>query len=252
LRARALNAVQAQLGSPETFVVESRENGAIVLRPTERLSKRLSQRALRRTMDVLSRRLNANGRAILHIERAGERRILVAGLLVDGPEDLRRLVAPGEVTIHLVLSASPDVVAAPAQSRVILAQPYPGSGFRTAIPVQRRAGLIGGDIARAETQPDAGGRMRLIFELNAEGQQRLCTLSRRNAGAQFALLLDEAVVAAPRIKGEMCGGRAQFDGLSPETASTVRALLSAGPLPAPLRVVSQGSGAPNLSRQTKT
>lgn len=95
------------------------------------------------------------------------------------------------------------------------------------------------------TEDEQTGQIVLSFQLDTSGTRTFCQITRKHIGQRFAVLLDGRVLTAPRINEAICGGTGQISGsFDAESARNLAVLLRAGALPAPLRVVSQGAGAP--------
>jgi preprotein translocase subunit SecD len=125
----------------------------------------------------------------------------------------------------------------------MIADPYPGVGDRAEV-VERRPRIVGHiESAHASTNASTG-EFVLVFRLDPEGRRLFCHVTREHRGQRFAILLDNQVLTAPMINEEICGGIGQISGsFTAQSASELAIMLSAGALPAPLKVIQQGVGA---------
>ncbi len=76
----------------------------------------------------------------------------------------------------------------------------------------------------------------MVFD--SEGRKLFEQITEANVNKQLAIILDDNVYSAPRIKEKISGGRAQIHGaFTLEEAKDIAATLKAGALPAPVKVM---------------
>ena len=79
------------------------------------------------------------------------------------------------------------------------------------------------------------------------GARRFAEITTQNVGRPFAIVLDGRILSAPVIREPITGGAGQISGrFSVAEAGVLSALLRAGALPAPLRVIEERSVGPDL------
>lgn len=130
-----------------------------------------------------------------------------------------------------------------------------------AIKVTDRNGkaALYGDIitdARKDFDQKSGGHPYISMTMNNEAAQKWRTLTRNNApqgnqkGRCIAVVMDNMVFSAPVVQGEISGGQSQITGdFSNEEADAIVAILSAGKLPAPARIVEENIVGPTLGQE---
>ena len=112
--------------------------------------------------------------------------------------------------------------------------------------VERRA-LISGDMLENAAPAFQDGQPVISFRLDNVGARRFCDVTRKNVGKPFAIVLDNAVLSAPVIREQICGGQGQISGgFTVEEANNLALLLRAGALPAPMAVVEERTVGPSL------
>lgn len=80
----------------------------------------------------------------------------------------------------------------------------------------------------------------ISIAFNSEGAKIFESLTEQNIGKQIAIFLDGQVISAPVVQAKISGGNAVISGqFTPEAARDLAALLNAGALPAPLKLISQ-------------
>jgi len=203
----------------------------------------LSERARRQIIQVLRRRIDYLGsRASVGTEDSGRLRIQTSEAAL--PEAVRNML-PQRLTFHLVRDSRADLIAAgEASPGTMIAQPY----FKGDQPelVEQRALLTGERLIRANPTIDPQTEVFVIsFQFDAEGTNLFCAITREHIGERFGVLVDGRVLTAPRINEEICGGTGQISGdFTAESANALALQLISGALPAPIRIVEEGVGAP--------
>ncbi len=88
------------------------------------------------------------------------------------------------------------------------------------------------------------------LEFNDEGAKKFGTLTTRNVGRQLAVVLDDVVQSAPVLREAITGGHCQISGnFSWKEAADLSAVLNAGALTAPIRVLEKRSVSPSLGAE---
>lgn len=81
---------------------------------------------------------------------------------------------------------------------------------------------------------------QIEIEFDSEGASIFEELSQANVGKPLAIVLDNSVISAPTVREKISGGRAVISGqFTVPEARNLAALLNAGALPAPVKLVSQ-------------
>jgi preprotein translocase subunit SecD len=244
---RALPVLRSLATSPadssNILVFTTAEDGLIEARLTPSHMQQLTRQATAQSIEVIRRRVDPTGTGGVEIMREGDLRIFVRAARMTNPNELRRSIGiTGLLTFHLVREvAVEDAAAGRIPPGTMLAQPYPGIGA-TAEVIERRPRFTGDRLMRANPSTEtATGEFVLAFQLDSEGSREFCSVTREYTGQRFAMLLDNQVLTAPRIKEPICGGSGQITGnFTPESASELALMLNAGALPVPLNVVEEG------------
>jgi len=201
--------------------------------------------ALDQSLEIVRQRVDSVGVSEPSIQRVGTDRLQVQVPGLQDPSQLRTLLgSTAKMTFHLVKNNVDFNNPPPGIS--ILPDYKDGSAQRYAI--EDKVSLDGSMLtdARAAYEPDTNQPM-ITFELNSQGAKLFAQISRDNLGRAFAIVLDNKVLTAPVIQSVIPNGRGQITGnfTSSETA-TLSALLRAGALPAPLKVIEERSVGPDL------
>lgn len=118
-----------------------------------------------------------------------------------------------------------------------------------------KAALFGDIItdARKDYDQKSGAHPYISMSMNSEAAIKWKNLTKANMpsgnkqGRCIAVVMDNMVFSAPRVQSEIAGGQSQITGdFSNEEADALVAILSAGKLPAPARIVEENIVGPTL------
>lgn len=130
-----------------------------------------------------------------------------------------------------------------------------------AIKITDRSGKAAmyGDIitdARKDFDAQSGGHPYISMQMTGEAAIKWAKLTKDNSpqgdkkGRSIAVVMDNMVYSAPTVNGEIKGGNSQITGnFTVEEAETLAAVLSAGKLPAPARIVEESVVGPTLGQE---
>ncbi len=112
---------------------------------------------------------------------------------------------------------------------------------------------LSGDIitdARKDYDQRSGGIPLISMSMNSEAAQKWKTITGANKGKCIAIVMDNMVFSAPRVNQEISGGQSQITGnFTDAEADALAAILSAGKLPAPARIVEENIVGPTLGQE---
>ena len=100
--------------------------------------------------------------------------------------------------------------------------------------------------ARVETEAQFG-MPNVAFSFNKEGGKLFENLTARNVERYLAIVLDDVVYTAPRIKSKISGGKGIIEGnFTMEEARDIALVLRSGALPAPVKIIEKRVVGPTL------
>ncbi|MBD3237361.1 MAG: protein translocase subunit SecD [Candidatus Eisenbacteria bacterium] len=128
---------------------------------------------------------------------------------------------------------------------------YQGYRGRVLYVCDRKAQMSGAGIANAvrrigldPTRPNAAG---VSLTLNSQGSRQFRRVTAQNVGRSLAIVLDDKVSSAPRIKERIPSGRASITGnFTDDEARDLAIILQAGALPAPVNIIQEMTVGPSL------
>ena len=165
----------------------------------------LDKEAMGRLIEVLNRRVNGLGVSESSVQQVGDKRVMVE---LPGITDTEKAIDMiGKTALMEFKIQSSDGTLGPTL-------------------------LTGGALKSSSVSYDNLGRPQIAFEMTLEGAKTFAEITRNNVGKQLAITMDGEVQTAPRINGEIAGGRGVITGnYTVEEAKNTAALLNAGALP---------------------
>ena len=123
-----------------------------------------------------------------------------------------------------------------------------------AIKITTRDGsalLDGGCISDARQDFSNVGGNEISMTMNNEGAREWKRMTGENVGNCIAIVLDDQVYSAPRVNGEIAGGRSSITGdFTLEEAKDLANILKSGKLPAPAVIVQEAVVGPSLGQES--
>ena len=123
-----------------------------------------------------------------------------------------------------------------------------------AIKITSRDGsalLDGSAISDARQDFSNVGGNEISMTMNNEGAREWKKITGENVGNCVAIVLDDQVYSAPRVNGEIAGGRSSITGdFSLEEAKDLANILKSGKLPAPAVIVQEAVVGPSLGQES--
>lgn len=112
--------------------------------------------------------------------------------------------------------------------------------------VNRIAAVTGRDLRDAQPRPDENGRPSVNFSLTRDGAARFARVTGANIGKQLAIILDNRVVSAPVIQGQISDNGRITGSFTPQQAADLALVLRSGALPASIKYEQETTVGPSL------
>ena len=115
-----------------------------------------------------------------------------------------------------------------------------------------KAPLDGGVVTEArEEYSQHGAAAEVSMVMNATGARTWARMTADNIGRSIAIVLDGYVYSAPRVNGEIEGGRSSITGqFTIQEAKDLANVLKSGKLPAPARIIQDTVVGPSLGQES--
>ncbi len=248
--ARALELLKGLNPNPLSKEVElvAGDGGRIDVRPSAKTIRDLQDAAVRQSLEIVRRRIDAIGTREPTIQRQGDDRILVQVPGEKDPESIKRLLGQtAKLTFHLVDLDTPLQQALagnlPPGSEVL---PSTERGGGSQVVVRKRIEVSGENLTDA--QPTYQQNQPVVsFRFDSAGARKFGAVTRDHVGELLAIVLDGKVISSPRIREPILGGSGVISGsFTAQSANELAILLRAGALPAPLQIVEERSVGPDL------
>jgi preprotein translocase subunit SecD len=238
--------------------LESDDSGTLTLTLSPEEIAQREAAAVDQSLEIIRRRIDETGVREPTIQRQGRTRILVQLPGVDDPDRVKRLIGKtAKMTFHLV-DDSANVGEAmagrvPPGTMLLPMVENRGSGQQPRqVLVQKRVLVSGENLIDAEPTFQQNEPV-VSFRFDSVGARRFGEATSQNVGRLLAIVLDNQVISAPRIREPILGGSGVISGsFTVADARDLALLLRAGALPAPLvvieeRTVGAGLGADSIA-----
>ena len=236
-------------GAGSTDIVVSGEGDAIILRLSDAERAASASRAVQQSLEIVRRRVDEVGTREPAIQRQGADRILIQVPGVGSAEELKRLIGTtARLTFHPVVGRTGDAEDDPgARNTLIPARNEEGVHYI----VERSPVVSGEDLTDAQPSFDQNGLPNVTFRFNPAAGRKFGQYTTENVGSLFAIVLDEEVISAPRIREPIPGGSGQISGnFSVAESIELAVLLRAGALPAELVFLEERTIGPELGQDS--
>jgi preprotein translocase subunit SecD len=236
---------------PDVTLAVGRE-GRLSLTLTDSAIRERQSAAVAQSIEIVRRRIDETGVREPTVQRQGSDRVLVQLPGIDDPERVKRLIGKtAKMTFHLVDDETnpADAMAGrvpPGSVLLPLTDTSITQGRSQMIVVRKRVVVSGENLIDAQPTFQQGQPV-VSFRFDAVGGKRFGDATAQNVGRSLAIVLDDRVISAPRIREPILGGSGVITGsFSVQEAQDLALLLRAGALPAPLTVIEERSVGPGL------
>ena len=229
--------------------IDDAGNGRLSIGLTEDGRNQLVSAAVAQSLEVVRRRIDELGTREPTIQRQGEDRILVQVPGERNPENIKRLLGQtAKLTFHMVdqEASIQDAIAGRIPPGSMLVESDDPEDPLTHYVVKRKVDVSGENLEDA--QPSFQDNQPVVsFRFDTVGARKFGRITQENVNQLFAIVLDERVISAPRIREPILGGSGIISGnFTVESANELAVLLRAGALPAPLTIIEERSVGPDL------
>ena len=237
----------------DTLTIREGEEGRTIrVAITEAALDSIRQRTVQQSLQVIRRRIDTTGTTEPTIAPQGSDRVLVQ---VPGENDPQRIIdlvgTTARMTFHMVESSvdpGPDGQARTPPGVTIMPTENPGEPY---LAVQSRALVTGEQLVNAAQAFNESGQPSVSFRFNTSGATAFGEATANNVGRRFAIVLDDVIISAPRIRQPIMSGSGQIDGgFTVQTANDLANMLNAGALPAELSPIEQRTVGPGLGQDS--
>ncbi|MEI9997202.1 MAG: protein translocase subunit SecD [Rhizomicrobium sp.] len=229
--------------------------GLYTLHMTDTYKAQTERDVVAQSIEIVRKRVDPTGTREMTLEREGDNRIVLQVPGLSDPQGLIRLLGKtAKMSFQLVDEAADRNEAShrsPPLGDEVLPLAADKNGVRSGltIVVEKRVIVAGDRLTSAKQGFDQNNEPVVEFRFDSVGAKEFGDVTKAYPGGtqRFAIVLDKEIISAPSIREPILGGSGQISGsFSIQSASDLSQLLSAGALPAPLKVVAQSTVGPEL------
>lgn len=235
-------------GTVASYQINSSAPGEITIGMTEAAIRDRAGQALEQSVEIVRRRVDSTGVAEPVIARQEPDRILVQLPGVKDPDHIKKMIGTtAKMDFHMVDDTAGDP-AHPPPGDIVLPVDHPRPGQAPVEILKRRVDVSGDslDKAWASNDQETGG-WQINFHFNSAGARKFGQITQQNIGHRFAVVLDGKVIVAPVIQTPITDGSGRITGnFTSQDATDISNLLTAGALPAPMKIIEERSVGPDL------
>ncbi|HTP75450.1 MAG TPA: protein translocase subunit SecD [Rhizomicrobium sp.] len=235
--------------SGKAYEFSDNGQGTYSMKITDQYKTQTQAEIVNQSIEVVRRRIDALGTREPTIERQGDNRILVQVPGLKDPQHLKdTLGKTAKMTFQLVDEAADRAGAAtsgiaPIGDEILPVQNKDPKAIPQRIVVEKRVMVAGDRLVDASDGFDQRtGEPTVNFRFDSVGAREFADVTKAYPPQtqRFAIVLDNQVISAPVINEPILGGSGQISGsFTPQSAHDLAALLRAGALPAPLKVIEE-------------
>ena len=243
--------VGGTIGGAQMYEMRISGKDKVIISVPPTAEEALVKDALAKTRTIVRRRVDPDGVSEISITPQGNNRIILEAPGEPDPQRLKDLLnRDGRMTFNLVDSSQAAIQAAAAgvvkPNYRLLSGPTTGQLLVYTIPE-----ITGADVANAAQSFDEQNRPQITFRLNGNGARKFYETTSKNSGKQFAIVLDDVIMSAPRINEPIPGGNVRITGdFSQQEAIDLAAIIEAGEMPAKLQFLDQRTVSPTLGQDS--
>ncbi len=220
----------------------SLQDNIITMKIDDVYKKNIQDDAIKKSLEVVRKRIDETGTKEPLIQRSGKKRILLQLPGVKDPERVKDLIGKtAKLTFHLVDDENNNALNANIEpfGKMIVSDI---NDENLKYLINKKVVVGGENLIKANASRDENGAPAVSFNFDVEGGQKFSVVTRDNVGKRLAILLDGVVITAPNIQTQIDGGSGIITGnFTIEEAADLSTLLRAGALPAPLKIVEERS-----------
>ena len=116
--------------------------------------------------------------------------------------------------------------------------------------IQKRVMISGEELIDANPGFDQDGNPAVMFALSTLGGKKFGRITGKNIGKPFAIVLDNKVISAPVIQGQIFSNGQITGNFSVQESRDLALVLRAGALPVPLTILEERSVGPGLGKDS--
>ena len=199
---------------------------------------------LDQAVEIVRRRVDEIGTNEPNILKRGNNRILVELPGLDDPMRIKNLLGKtANLSFRFINNSSDDNFGVDKIE-------FEETG--EIVNVSKRIILSGENLVDAQPRMDSQNNQTIVsFSLDRVGAKRFGKATTQGVGQRLAIILDEKIISAPRVREPILGGSGQITGdFTFQSATDLALLLRSGALPAPMNIIEERTVGPDLGEDS--
>jgi len=231
------------------LLISAGDDGAFEITFTDQSLAERRNSVIEQSIEVVRRRIDETGTREPSIQRQGDRRILIQLPGVRDPERIKALLGKtAKLTFHFLDETvqRPGRDPTPAGTVILPSDELDANGDPLKFAIKKRVMVSGETLIDA--QPSFQDNLPVVaFRFDPVGAKRFGKATQENVGRIFAIVLDDRVISAPRIRNPILNGNGIITGgFTVQQTQDLSLLLRAGALPAELVILEERTVGPGL------
>ncbi len=233
------------------FLLNNQKNYFFLILSESGINK-ITESTMQQAIEIVRRRIDESGTKEPLIQQQGKDRILVQLPGIDDPDRIKRLLGKtAKLTFRFthpeMISETLDLNSVSPPGYVLLTEQKDKNKFYM---IQKKVMVSGEELTDAKAAFDQDGNPAVMFTLTTSGGKKFGRITGKNIGRPFAIILDNKVISAPIIQGQIFSNGQITGNFSVQEASDLALVLRAGALPVPLNIIEERTVGPGLGNDS--
>ena len=241
--------VASLTGAGQKDIEVTTEGAEIVVQLSEAERVATDDRTMQQSLEIVRRRIDAAGTREPTIQRQGADRILIEVPGIGSAEELKQLIGTtAKLTFNPVVQQTSNAAADPGPRNSLLPASDEAGVYYI---ISDEAVVSGEELTDAQPSFDQNGQPAVSFKFNVSGARKFGEYTGAHINEPFAIVLDGAVISAPRINQAITGGSGIITGnFTLDESTKLAVLLRAGALPAKMNFLEERTVGPELGQDS--
>ena len=212
----------------------------------------ITKSTMQQAIEIVRRRIDESGTKEPLIQQQGKDRILVQLPGIDDPDRIKRLLGKtAKLTFRFthpeMTTETLSLNSLTPPGYILLNEQKDKNKFYM---IQKKVMVSGEELTDAKAAFDQDGNPAVMFTLTTSGGKKFGRITGKNIGRPFAIILDNRVISAPIIQGQIFSNGQITGNFSVQEANDLALVLRAGALPVPLNILEERTVGPGLGNDS--
>lgn len=235
------------LSRQDFFSIEKTSETKFKVALTNDAMIKMRQAVKEQSIEIIRKRIDEKGNKEITLQAGGENRIILQVPGNSSPEEIKKLLnVNAKLSFHLMDETAPFISAKFGSFKDSKIMDGYNEEEDVYYVVKNKIEIEGNSLVNAIASINNAEAV-VSFELDSVGGKKFAEITRANIGKPFAIVLDNKVLSAPRIREPIVGGSGVISGnFTLNEARDLALLLRSGALPASIKIVEERVIGPSL------